>query len=127
MVKVLAFIRWDDKTVEYAAAYEAIGKGEAAFLVLADSLIRTSMTIREAASVAIYIMSKVKEQVPDYGGNTDLVMLSQTGIETHVPTQHVKEIELHHLDIELRKHEEVMEESISRWLRQRRICFSDPC
>jgi hypothetical protein len=70
------------------------------------------MTSREAASVAIYIMSKVKEQVPDCGGNTGLVMLSQTGIETHVPTQRVNEIELHHLDIELRKHQEMMEEMI---------------
>src|ERR1700719_342346 len=90
----------------------AVGKGAAVFQSLADRLLNGSYTMAQMASIAVYIMDRVKSEVPGVGGNTHIVMIGPDGIDRAIPTRRVKELEFHHADVEFRMDSAFAEELI---------------
>jgi 20S proteasome alpha/beta subunit len=83
----------------------SVGAGAPMFQHLADDLIKGSLRMKQSASIAAYIMNRVKADVPGCGGNTHMVMLGNDGNVETIPTRRIKELEIHHADIELRLYE----------------------
>lgn len=99
-------------TVNIGEMYDTIGAGAYVAKDFADRLWRPSLTMRQSASLAIYIMERVKTSVPGCGGNTDIAMLSNDGQLERIPTKRVKELEVIHADIEMRSFDAMVQEII---------------
>lgn len=93
-------------------SYVAVGRGAPAFLHLAENLLVKPYNIRQAASIAVYIMDRVKSEVSGCGGNSHIVMIGTNGKIETITTRRVREIELHHLDAALRIDEIFAEELV---------------
>jgi 20S proteasome alpha/beta subunit len=94
--------------------FACVGAGQAAMQKIVDSLLKPSLTVRQCASLAIYVMSRVKQEVPGCGGNTNVLMIPQLGNYAWVPTKKIRELEIIFDDIEMRKFEEMAEEIIKQ-------------
>ena len=92
--------------------YDAIGAGDVLFRRMADDLFRRTLTMRQAASIAIYIMDHVKKQVLGCGGNTDILLLGKDCKIERIPTNRVKEIELRQSIIHIDNQEQLAAELI---------------
>jgi hypothetical protein len=86
--------------------FMAVGAGAPVFEGLAKLLLgdfnvyKPKWTMKEAASISIYIMEKVKSEVPGCGGNSHFRLIGRDGEQKEVPTSVVKELEIHHASIE---------------------------
>lgn len=83
----------------------SVGAGSPMFQHLADDLIKGSRNMKQNASISTYMMSRVKADVPGCGGNTHMVMLGNDGEVEFISTRRIKELEIHHADIELKLYE----------------------
>jgi 20S proteasome alpha/beta subunit len=87
-------------------SFVAVGAGAPVFQTLAKSLLgeipayKTVWTMKEAASIAVYIMDRVKSEVPGCGGNSHIVMIGRDGEQHEIPTKTIKELEIHHAEVE---------------------------
>jgi hypothetical protein len=86
--------------------FMAVGAGAPVFQSLGKALLgdfpahKEVWNMREAASVAVYIMDKVKSEVPGCGGNSHIVMIGRDREKHEISTKRIKELEIHHEDIE---------------------------
>jgi len=91
------FLKTDEES------FMAVGVGAPVFQSLANVLFGSRQGMwwnrRQAASIAVYIMAKVKSEVPGCGGNTQIIMVGKYSWD-HVPTDKVRELESHHLNAE---------------------------
>jgi hypothetical protein len=84
-------------------SFMAVGSGAPVFESIGSVLLGKHQhmwwNVKQAASIAVYIMAKVKAEVPGCGGNTHVVMVRKYNWD-HVPTRRIRELELHHLNVE---------------------------
>lgn len=92
----------DNVVLEMESMCVAVGKGAPVFQSLADRFFRSSYTMAQTASIAVYIMDRVKSEVRGVGGNTHIVMIGPDGTQRMIPTRRIREMEVHHMDAELR-------------------------
>lgn len=81
-------------------SYLAVGTGAPAFQHLADNLLRGSFSTRQAAAIAVYILKRVKSEVPGCGGNSHILMISKNGTIEALTAPRVTELEMHQAGIE---------------------------
>jgi len=93
--------------------YVAIGTGSPVFHHLADSLLlNASYSARQTASIAAYIMDRVKSEVRGCGGNTHIVIIEGDCSYKSIPTTRVKELEIYHAGVEFKMNEALAKELI---------------
>jgi 20S proteasome alpha/beta subunit len=86
--------------------FMAVGAGAPVFQGFAELLYgdlpacKQRWTMKEAAAMAVYIMDKVKSEVPGCGGNTQIMMIGANSEQDTVPTKRIKELEAYHLALE---------------------------
>jgi hypothetical protein len=78
----------------------AVGTGGPTFQHLARNLLKGDYSMREAASIAVYILKKVKSEVPGCGGNSHIVLIGKNGSIEPLTTRRVNELELYQAGIE---------------------------
>jgi 20S proteasome alpha/beta subunit len=104
--------RTTDNIVNRTPSFDSVGSGSILANDLIDRLWRPSLSMLQTASLAIYIMDRVKNGVPGCGGNTDVALLGMKNEFEHLSTNRVKELEIAHADIELRAFEEMVDEIV---------------
>jgi hypothetical protein len=99
-------------------SFVAVGAGAPVFEALAHALLgnvsvyKPIWTMKEAASISVYIMDKVKSEVPGCGGNSHVVMIGKDREQHHIPTRRIKELEIHHADVEAHIHQALTEKLV---------------
>src|SRR5260370_36405906 len=98
---------------------KAIGAG----ILLANGLIvqhhNYNQTLDEAASIAVYILAKVKRQVDTCGGNTDLIVLENSG-----NLAFTKKEEIERLEKKFKKIESAMNQKLTKGIVRSNLAFS---
>jgi hypothetical protein len=100
--------------------FMAVGVGAPVFQSLAKSLLgdfpayKEVWKMREAASIAVYIMDKVKSEVPGCGGNSHLVMIGKDTEQHQIPTKRIKDLEIHHAGIEAETYRSFAEKLVKK-------------
>jgi hypothetical protein len=98
----------------------AVGAGAPVFEGLARSLLgkvnvyKPIWTMKQAASISVYIMDKVKSEVPGCGGNSHILMIRKDGDQEEAPTSIVKELEIHHAAVEERLYGKLAESLVEK-------------
>ncbi|MHB8594944.1 MAG: hypothetical protein ACYDB3_11550 [Acidimicrobiales bacterium] len=91
----------------------AVGTGAPLFEHYAENIIGDhSYNVKQAASIAVYILEKVKSSVSGCGGNSHIVMLGRNSPIEWLTTRRVKGLELLHADAESRMYKSLAEQLI---------------
>lgn len=79
----------------------AVGKGAPMFASLAGRLLHGQfLDMKQAAAIAIYILRRVKLEVPGCGGNSHVLLMGSDGSTQVLTTRRITELELYHGTIE---------------------------
>jgi 20S proteasome alpha/beta subunit len=87
--------------------FMAVGAGAPVFQGFAEMLYgdrpscKQVWTMKEAAAIAVYIMDKVKSEVPGCGGNTQIMMIGADSDQDTIPTKRIKELEIYQSALEV--------------------------
>ena len=107
-----AIFRIDDNLVlydEWNQRCVAVGKGAPNFQYLANRLIEYG-TMKQAASAAVYILHRVKSEVPGCGGNSHVVMIGRNGSIQTLSARRIMQLELHQAELETKLYRKFSEE-----------------
>lgn len=78
----------------------AVGTGGPLFQYLAGNLLRADLRMRKAASIAAYILKRVKNEVRGCGGNSHIVLLGSNGTIETLSTHRVLQLEMQQTELE---------------------------
>jgi hypothetical protein len=92
--------------------FESIGKGAPAFDHLAKKLLRGYRPMKQTASIVIYILKRVRAQVPGCGGNSHVALLGTNGKLEVLTTRRVSELELHQVELESKSYNDLAAELV---------------
>ena len=108
-----AIFRVNDNVVlynEWGPSSVAVGKGAPAFQNLSKHLIDPFTTMKKSVSAAVYVLSRVKAEVPGCGGKSHIVMVGRNGHLQSVSAKRVMQLELHHAEIETKMYKDFAKE-----------------
>ncbi len=97
----------------------AVGAGAPVFQSLAKLLLgevpyHPTWKMKEAASIVTYIMEKVKSEVAGCGGNSHIVMIGMDGEQIEIPTRRIRELEIHHAEVEAKTYKRLADELVKK-------------
>lgn len=102
-------------------SFMAVGAGAPVFEGLANVLLgdvsvyKPIWTMKQAASISVYIMDKVKSEVPGCGGNSHILMIPKDGgDQEEIPTRKIKELEIHHAAVEAKLYGKLSESLVKK-------------
>lgn len=101
----------------------AVGVGAPMFQNLMGLLLgeckayRPQWTMEELIPVVVYIMDKVKSEVPGCGGNSHIMKIGKDWEQEDVPMRRIKELEIQHTDIEKQMYRRFAETLMKKVLR----------
>ncbi|HEV3483538.1 MAG TPA: hypothetical protein VGR97_14565 [Candidatus Acidoferrales bacterium] len=95
---------------EWGSGCVAVGKGAPTFQHLAKHLIDSFATMKQLCSTAVYILSRVKSEVPGCGGKSHVVMIGRNGYLQSLSAKRVMQLELHHAELESKMYKSFAQE-----------------